>query len=345
MFARRIVVLLTLGVAVQICASLKIQNPADDLPKELKHPKQTEIMQVGYLNLDDKVVSSLYEPDNFYGNMELINGMLESERKSPTLLKGVKKLDEVVDLFVSLSSAYERCDFEGYKSLAQNYRAVDGRSHELYEHRRPVEKMIYDYALEHARECSPKYVENFKKVSEQPSASIVAQVVDEVLKGLDADSLMAGENGDIGRVFKPKDVIEVDAAGLDLTNHAFHTIAKNIERLIQGKSEMAFFYPTLKGSSKISLPKGFETNIFDKYLIVPCEQYNEVFRDVFAPARFDSMIEEDVEPIFPTESERFNTAWIQYQACKHLASKANRSDLLSIVKQAVKSLAKNPAAN
>lgn len=326
------------------CGAMKIQNPIDELPREVNHPRHIHEVQVGYLNLED-IVSKLYEEDNFEGNKELISGFLKSELKTPSLLKDVKKLDETVNLFLSLAENYDSCDYESYKSLAQNYRAVDGRSHDLFERRRSIDRMIFDLALEHARECGPKYVELFEQIAERPAAKVVTQIVDEVLKGLDASSLLVGEDETGASHYKMEDVIKSELGRLDLSNHAFYTIVKNIENLVQGKSEAKFFYPELSTSKSALpvLPRQFEENIFNKYLMVPCEQYNELFRDVFASARFDAMIDDpEVAPIYPSSSARFDRAFVQYRVCKHLANSADRGDILSMVKQVAQSLIRQP---
>lgn len=300
-------VAIALMILATVARSEKLFNLEDDLP-EITVQKVT-VYQPQFLVINKELVGELESADpeeNFQKIKEIrakYNNWFNADFKR-----------EAVKLFTSLPKSLESCDYKSYKTLAKNYLASEGRSHQQGGLRR-VDGIVHHYALEHAKKCRPLYADSFKQFLSDVDQKVF-QHVTEIFKDLDQINLV--------KFAKMEYMVDVDmlTTGLAEININIPNLIKIFEALegmIENEEDKKLLYaqPDEINGGYIMSSK-FKTNIYEPYIEKPCLSYTAKSKQVFAPARFDAAIEDQAQKdLLHSTDEAFRQAWVNHRLCQY----------------------------
>lgn len=239
-----------------------------------------------------------------------------------------KAIREGLKQFTSLSKIGEsnKCNRNTYAILRKNDRGTRGKVHKkrsklgLFKR---VEKVVYDYSINHALDCVPKYPSILKERYAQMDpvkVKTAEKLIDEIINSfLYSKKKLANENKRYATYTLVKSLKSI-------TNKRTSKIALDtLDEYARDDPEKRFLKPVLnekKGIMEVRKDKVRE--LVEKYLVAPCKYYvDQLGLNVFIPAHYDlSMLE--VEDRYKEDDEaalEFLLGWSRYHVCNLIADK------------------------
>lgn len=280
-------------------------------------------------DLDEKLAetTSAYGPHYLLMNSELVEATKSTDPKENFALikeitaEGARWFDssfrsEAVNLFTSLPSSLKHsCTYKSYQLLTMNYLATRGRSHEDDGLRR-VESIVRQYAKAHAVICRPKYAESFKKLKETIGEKVFEHV-NELFKDLPESDLVKFANKEYPTEV---DVLTSGLVELNINVPNVVKILEALERLVEDEAEKKLLYAAtneLDGGYKVA--DEFNKSIYEKHVKEPCHKYLAKSKSLFAPARFDALIEDEAQKdLLHPSDQSFRQAWVNHRLCQYM---------------------------
>lgn len=307
--------------------SVEISDPFDELP--MKQRTTAKGLRESFKQIDE-LLREKTDSFDFDVNIKAANEMLQSQSgRLSSFFSSNAKNKEALKLFVSLPRAAELCNFEGYEILAMNSIANQGKISES------ITKTALDYyAKVHASNCLFDYAENLETTMMEDRLQETINSVNDILFGLNVtDVLMQSGSFKRDNQERPKtELITTSIGSFKIQDSGLVKVLRSVEVQIKDNSELEeAFYAIMEivdKEKKFYPPKNFDVKILNAYLMRPCKDYVDTFRDFFAPARLDMFTHPVGQSLLPSKKDDkvdvlILDTWAKYRICLYLG----RADL------------------
>lgn len=304
---RNMIIILIFSIAAMAAVgsqAVEVRGALDELPVELRN--EAEELRPVFAEISEQL-----ELSNLSDNgalMDLVKMLSQKKVKMFDRFSSEPKKNKLrrraYKLFLSLAKIGTQCDYESFKILAMNHVALNADS--PADNQAKAVKMFRFYAKQHAMYCRPTYRAKFQKLRDYESEFEERETF-EWIEEFFSD-------------FEPGEHI-LDPTGRSEKLSA-DFLAKLTDRVLQTMS-----HPEL----------GFKLDtILENNLVGPCANYYDYFRGVFAPAIYDSQLEDKHQAKLLSSSQGdFGVGLQHFRACSWIVR--NRHELLERMSKEIES--------
>lgn len=294
-----------------------------------------------YEKINKYLVDKLEENDNTKDNMESALEWLSS-LEGNSFMNG--NLIKALKQFTSLTKieGENMCTRNSYGILRKNDLATRGNAHKRITKlgaMRRVDKIVYEYSIQHAIDCFREYPRKFaikRAQLDQTQLSYVEPLFDHIFQTILRPSSFLGifSNPDRKKNVDPTEVVR-DIRSLNRADVGEATLERMRYYARNDPDNKYLDFVNDDRSGKYIIRDDKVKELYEKYIVKPCEYYIEQLGfDILIPMRFDlQMLEpEDRYLLNNDQVIDFYTGYARFRACNLLVFQDRKALARQVVK-------------
>lgn len=222
-----------------------------------------------------------------------------------------RQLRKAVKKFTKVEKNLKECNFNGYYTLASNYKAALSCPLLLGAIREAIQR--------HSDECRQTYLGEFKSKFKRVNKNLVSRIEHLIDRENILESIFSAEN---------KTVATNDRGSIDnlLQNNLWAPIRKiddlfltKIVQAVKHTKSGKYFDNISKENPKVT--SQIRARIIQKQLVKPCKRFVKEFAEIFYAARLDLAAAEPDDStkwsqMNPAQDQKFTDIWIRFRVCQ-----------------------------